>query len=182
MFPKSTKTLVAAIAVAFVLAATPSPASAGADDLSTARAATAKFHDLDTAIAAGYGILVRDSAGITCIDSPGVGVMGIHYANGLALGDAVLDPAKPEALVYQPIGNGKLRLVAAEYIVFQGAWEMAGNTVGPRLFGQPLKLILAGNRYGLPPFYEIHAWIWQHNPSGMFKDWNPSGSCANLTS
>ncbi len=182
MFPKSTKTLAAAVAVAFVLAATPSPASAGADDLSTARAGTAQFHEVDVANAAGYGILVRDLAGITCIDSPGVGVMGVHYANGLALGDAVLDPAKPEALVYQPIGNGKLRLVAAEYIVFQGAWEMAGNTVGPRLFGQPLKLILAGNRYGLPPFYEIHAWIWQHNPDGMFKDWNPSGSCANLIS
>jgi hypothetical protein len=54
---------------------------------------------------------------------------------------------------------------------------MAGNTAGPTLFGQPLKLIPMGNRYGLPPFYEIHAWIWQHNPDGMFKDWNPSGSC-----
>jgi len=36
-----------------------------------------------------------------------------------------------------------------------------------------------GNRYGLPPFYELHAWIWQNNPDGMFKDWNPSGSCAS---
>ena len=181
MFPRSTKTLVAAIAVAFVLAATPSPASAGADDLSTASAATAKFHQVEAAIADGYGILVRDLAGITCITSPGVGVMGIHYANGLALGDAVLDPARPEALVYQPLPNGKLRLVAAEYIVFQGAWLTAGNSSAPRLFDQPLKLIPMPNRYGLPPFYEIHAWIWQHNPDGMFKDWNPSGSCANST-
>src|SRR4029077_5741616 len=138
----------AAIAVAFVLAATPSPASAGADDLSTASAATAKFHQVEAATADGYGILVRDLAGITCITSPGVGVMGIHYANGLALGDAVLDPAKPEALVYQPLPNGKLRLVAVEYIVFQGAWLEAGNTVAPSLFGQPLKLIPMGNRYG----------------------------------
>jgi len=179
MFAKSTKTLVGVAAIAIVLLATPSPANAGAADLSTARAATAGFHQVDAANAAGYGILVRDLAGLTCIDSPGVGVMGIHYANGLALGDAVLDPAKPEALVYQPLPNGKLRLVAAEYIVFQGAWLEAGNTSGPTLFGQPLKLIPMGNRYGLPPFYEIHAWIWQHNPSGMFKDWNPSGSCAN---
>ncbi len=177
MFAKSTKTLVTAVTVAFVLVVTPSPASLGADDLSTARAATAQFHEVDVAKAAGYGIVVRDLAGITCIDSPGVGVMGIHYANALALGDAGLDPAKPEALVYQPLPNGKLRLVAAEYIVFQGAWLMAGNTAGPSLFGQPLKLIPMGNRYGLPPFYEIHAWIWQHNPDGMFKDWNPSGSC-----
>jgi len=177
MFTKSMKTLITAIAVAFVLAATPSPASAGADDLSTARAATAQFHQVDVAKAAGYDLLVRDVAGITCIASPGVGVMGIHYANRLALGDAVLDPAKPEALVYQPLPNGKLRLVAAEYIVFQGLWLQAGNTAGPRLFDLPLKLISMPNRYGLPPFYEIHAWIWQHNPDGMFKDWNPSGSC-----
>jgi hypothetical protein len=177
MFAKSTKTLITAVAVTLVLLAIPSTANAGAEDLSTARAATARFHQVDAANAAGYNILVRDLAGITCIDSPGVGVMGIHYANGLALGDAVLDPAKPEALVYQPLPNGKLHLVAAEYIVFQGAWLEAGNRSGPTLFGQPLKLIPMGNRYGLPPFYEIHAWIWQHNPSGMFKDWNPSGSC-----
>ena len=34
------------------------------------------------------------------------------------------------------------------------------------------------NRYGLPPFYELHAWIWKHNPRGMFDDWNPLVSCA----
>ena len=179
MFAKSTKTLIAASAMAIVLLATPSPANAGGDGLSIARAATARFHQLEAADASGYKIRVQDLAGITCIDSPGAGVMGIHYANGSALGDALLDPAKPEALVYQPLPNGKLRLVAAEYIVFEGAWLMAGNTAGPRLFGQPLKLIPMGNRYGLPPFYEIHAWIWQHNPDGMFKDWNPSGTCAN---
>ena len=36
----------------------------------------------------------------------------------------------------------------------------------------------AGNRYNLPDFYELHAWIWKHNPSGMFEDWNPTVSCA----
>lgn len=178
MFAKSTRTLVGVAAAAIVLLATSSPANAGGGDLNAARAATARFHQLKVANASGYKILVRDVAGITCIANPGVGVMGIHYVNGLALGDAVLDPARPEALVYQPLRNGKLRLVAVEYIVFEGAWLMAGNAAGPRLFGQPLKLIPLGNRYGLPPFYEIHAWIWQHNPDGMFKDWNPRGSCA----
>src|SRR5437660_2401099 len=141
MFPKSTKTLITVVAVTLVLLATPSSANAGAGDLSTARAATARFHRLEAANDAGYTVLVRDLAGITCITSPGVGVMGIHYVNGSALGDAVLDPAKPEALVYQPLPNGKLRLVAAEYIVFQGAWLEAGNTAGPRRADQPLTLI-----------------------------------------
>src|SRR3989441_1852088 len=153
MFAKSTKTLITAVAVAFVLSVTPSPASAGADDLSTARAATAQFHEVDVATAAGYGILVRDLAGITCIDSPGVGVMGIHYANGLALGDAVLDPAKPEALVYQPLPNGKLRLVAAEYIVFQGAWLMAGKTARPKPLCQPRQPLPPWERRRLPPLF-----------------------------
>src|SRR5256885_11291995 len=151
MFAKSTKTLVGIAAIAIVLLATPSPANAGAADLSTARAATAQFHQLAAANDAGYTILVSDLAGITCITSPGLGVMGIHYVNGSALGDAVLDPAKPEALVYQPRPNGKLRLVALEYIVFQGAWLQAGNTSGPDLFRHPLTLDPTGDRHRYPP-------------------------------
>src|SRR6267143_4979446 len=102
MFTKSMKTLVTAIAVAFVLAATPSPASAGADDLSTARAATAQFHQIDVTKAAGYGEF-RDAAKIACIETPGVGVMGIHYVNGGLVGDGAVNAATPEALVYQPL-------------------------------------------------------------------------------
>jgi hypothetical protein len=25
--------------------------------------------------------------------------------------------------------------------------------------------------------YVVHAWIWRHNPSGMFADWNPNVKC-----
>jgi hypothetical protein len=35
------------------------------------------------------------------------------------------------------------------------------------------------NRYGLPPFYALHAWIWQPNPSGKFEPWNPRVSCTS---
>ena len=45
-------------------------------------------------------------------------------------------------------------------------------------FGRQFELVKAGNRYGLPAFYELHAWIWEHNPRGMFEDWNPRVSCA----
>ncbi|TME34941.1 MAG: hypothetical protein E6I66_00435 [Chloroflexi bacterium] len=175
MFAKSTKTLIGVAAIAIVLLATPSPANAGAADLSTARAATAGFHQVEAAKAAGYGEF-RDAANIACIETPGVGVMGIHYVNGALVSDGVVDAATPEALVYQPIGNGKLRLVAVEYIVFYSMW--AGSSK-PSLFGQDFKLVWTPNRYGIPAFYELHAWVWQNNPSGMFKDWNPSGSCTN---
>jgi hypothetical protein len=49
----------------------------------------------------------------------------------------------------------------------------------PSLFGEPFEATGADNRYGLPPYYSLHAWIWKNNPSGMFKDWNPKVTCAN---
>ena len=53
-----------------------------------------------------------------------------------------------------------------------------GDTADPpTLFSRNFTRIPAGNRYGLDPFYELHVWLWRPNPSGMFKDWNPSVSC-----
>ncbi|MGH2946330.1 MAG: hypothetical protein ACRDPC_08740, partial [Solirubrobacteraceae bacterium] len=153
--------------------ATAGPADAGQADV---RAATARYHQLDRAQADGYG-LFTDAQGIACIDSPGEGAMGIHYVKGALVGDGAIDAATPEALVYEPQRNGRLRLVAVEYVVFKDAWD-AANASPPTLFGRELHLIGAGNRYGLPPFYALHAWLWKHNPSGMFSDWNPRVSCA----
>ena len=31
----------------------------------------------------------------------------------------------------------------------------------------------AGNRYDLPPFYALHAWVWRGNPSGILKRLEP---------
>jgi hypothetical protein len=171
-----TKQWVAVIAAALVTLLVSSSANAGQADVSAVRAATARFHDIDTAIASGYGQL-RDAAGIACIDNQPTGTMGVHYVKGALVGDATVNALTPEALVYEPGPNGKLRLVAVEYVVFQGAWD-AANAAPPSLFGQTFTLIRAGNRYALPPFYELHAWLWNPNPSGMFKDWNPSASCA----
>jgi hypothetical protein len=126
-------------------------------------------------VAAGYGEFT-DAQGIACIDKAGAGGMGIHYVNGDLVGDDAVNPESPEALVYEPTRNGRLRLVAAEYIVFQSAWD-ATHSSPPSLFGEEFELVESGNRYGIPPFYELHAWLWKHNPSGMFEDWNPQVSC-----
>jgi hypothetical protein len=136
---------------------------------------TAQFHNVNAAVAAGYGKFV-DADGVACIDKPGAGGMGTHYVNGGLL-DATVNPATPEALVYETLPGGHLRLVAAEYIVFQQAWAAAGNSIPPSLFGEEFELIAAGNRYGIPAFYELHAWIWKWNPSGLFADWNPRVTC-----
>ena len=50
------------------------PASAGQDDLSAVRKATAKFHSLEAAGKAGY------ASALNCFDLPGVGGMGQHRA------------------------------------------------------------------------------------------------------
>ena len=164
-----------AVTVAVLMLVTSLLAGAGGAGLSDARSATAGFHDIDAAIAAGYGRLT-DAAGIACIDNP-AGAMGVHYVRGALVGDAAVNAATPEALVYEPQPNGRLRLVAVEYVVFQAAWD-AANDSPPSLFGEEFELIPSTNRYGLPAFYELHAWIWKSNPSGMFKDWNPNVTCA----
>jgi hypothetical protein len=148
-------------------------AFARGDELAAVRAATAKFHQLSAAERAGYGVFY------VCTDQPGQGAMGQHYVNGDLVGDAVLDPAHPEAVIYEPQANGSSKLVGVEWVVFKQNWEDAGNTAAPRLFGKPLKLVPSPNRYGIPDFYQIHAWIWKHNPAGSFSDWNPTVSCKN---
>jgi hypothetical protein len=169
------KHLIAAGVAGLVLLA-PAPTAAGQAGLSTARSATARYHALDLALAAGYRVS-PDAQGIACIDQPGAGAMGIHYANGRLFGDPALDAATPEVLVYEPTKNGRLRLVALEYVVLRDAWD-AAHASPPSLFGHEFHLVPAGNRYGLPDFYELHAWIWKHNPRGTFDDWNSRVTCA----
>jgi hypothetical protein len=74
------------------------------------------------------------------------------------------------------MGNGQLSLVAVEYVVIQQQWD-ATHDSPPELFGQHFMLTPDGNRFGLPAFYSLHAWIWQNNPTGTFSMWNPTVSC-----
>jgi hypothetical protein len=165
-----------AVAV-FAQGASASSGSTVADTIARARSATAAFRDIKEAKAAGYGLLT-DAKGIACIDNPGVGAMGIHYVNSSLVGNAKERAAHPEALVYEPLPGGALRLVAVEYVVIQSTWQKAHPDHAPWLYGHRFELVPAGNRYGLPPFYELHAWIWKYNPLGMFNDWNPRVTCA----
>ena len=173
------RSLIPIAAAAFALAISADAALARQDTLRVARASTAAFHDLDTATAAGYAEF-HDAADIACIANPGVGGMGVHFVNLPGVLDPGIDAGAPEALVYQPRANGGMRLVAAEYIVFQDAWN-ATHASPPALFGEEFEAVGAGNRYGIPPFYELHAWIWKHNPRGMFDDWNPLVSCVSAS-
>jgi hypothetical protein len=163
--------LVGVASLAAIILGGAASATARADELAAVRQATARFHDFDKAAEAGYGKFY------VCTDETGQGAMGQHHVNGGLVGDAILDPAAPEAIMYEPKPDGGERLVGVEWVVFVSAWETAGNTEPPTLFGRTLNLVPEGNRYGIPAFYELHAWIWKPNPSGIHNDWNPNVSC-----
>jgi hypothetical protein len=148
------------------------------DQLTRVRAATARYHSLTIAKQHGYALLT-DAAGIACIANPPVGTMGVHFVNGNLVNAANagdIDATKPQALVYEPEEHGQMRLVAVEYVVFQQQWDATHNAP-PMLFGQHFMLTPDGNRFGLPAFYSLHAWIWKVNPDGMFAMWNPHVDC-----
>lgn len=143
-----------------------------------ASAATARFHDLEVAQDAGYAVHVAELSGATCIANGAEGAMGDHFANpGLLFDGGVIDAATPEVLVYERRQNGTFKLVALEYFVFKADWEAAGHASPPRLFGRTFDLFGSPNRFGIPTFYALHAWIWKPNPSGLLYAWNPNVSC-----
>ena len=144
------------------------------DDVAAARTSTAKYHDITKAD--GFDEL-QDAAGIACIDNP-AGGMGVHLVNGSRL-NSVLDPALPEALVYEPQADGSMKLGALEYVILDSDWKGSG---APELFGQSFEYQPGPgeanpNRFGLPAFWELHLWVWNQNPRGMFDDWNPKVTC-----
>jgi hypothetical protein len=134
------------------------------------RRATDRYRDVDDAIAAGY---VQFQG---CVSGPERGAMGVHYSN-FALFDGEIDVETPEVLVYEP-KNGRLQLVAAEYVIPAPAWDPVHDPFDkPQLMGHLLQFSPGPNRYGPDAIYELHVWAWRDNPSGTFADWNPDVSC-----
>lgn len=131
------------------------------------RLATEQYRDINVALADGY------APATPCVSGPNSGAMGVHLINGALLGKE-LDAETPEALIYEPYPDGRMRLVGVEFITFASDWV---DTV-PVLDGHLLHYVGAPNRYGIPAFYEIHVWAWRNNPDGAFADWNPRVSCA----
>lgn len=125
------------------------------------RQATEQFRDVRLAEAAGY------QPG-PCVSGRDGGAMGIHFINPAYLDDQPPVVTEPEALIYEPQPNGKLRLVGVEYITLAGPAVLEGHL---------LNYTSSANRYGLPEFWELHVWAWKSNPIGTFADWNPRVSC-----
>jgi len=129
------------------------------------REATSQFRDVRMALAVGY-------APGPCVSGPNGGAMGIHYVNETFLDDQPPVVDQPEALIYEPLPGGRLRLVGVEYITLAGPAVLEGHLLNYKS---------ANNRYGLPEFWELHVWAWKHNPNGNFADWNPRVTCNAAT-
>jgi hypothetical protein len=125
------------------------------------RQANDRFKDVSVALAEGY-------APIPCASGIDGGAMGVHYVSGKALQDDAIDIAHPEAVMYEPGADGKMTLIAVEYITAKGPAELQGHLFA--FNGAP-------NRYGLGPFYELHVWAWKNNPTGTYADMNPDVTC-----
>ncbi|MDB6044348.1 MAG: hypothetical protein JWM63_2899 [Gammaproteobacteria bacterium] len=136
------------------------------------RRATARFRDINVAISEGW------VQGTPCVSGPNSGAMGVHFVQPARIGDGVLNADEPEALIYEPVTGGGVRLVGVEFITLASAWASHNPGAGaPSLEGHLLNFVGEPNRYGLPAFYELHVWAWERNPNGSFADWNTVVSC-----
>ena len=132
--------------------------------------------------------------GSGCEAHPTLGTMGFHYVsprllgitapvNGRVNGTGTYTGVEPPAiLLYIPDGQGGLRLAGIELLVFAAAWDAANNEA-PKYRGREYNY-MADNpatpqdeAHGFMPHYDLHIWLFDHNPSGLYAQWNPSLSC-----
>ena len=125
------------------------------------RKATAPFHSVDRAMAAGY------TQETDCVEKPPEGAMGYHFTKS-EWRDGVLDVEKPEVLVYEKRADGSFKLNGVEYIVPLDSWKQKDP---PTILGQAMK------RFDRAGFWYLHVWVWEPSPSGLFADWNPRVKC-----
>lgn len=132
-------------------------------ELAALRLATAHYHRFENAQAAGWNLPVTD-----CVSNPPIGGMGYHFGHEAFYLDGEANLLEPEILLYEPLPNGRLKLVAVEYIVPLFAWQGEGT---PQLFGRDMNWVEVFQEW------QLHVWVWKHNPDGIFEDWNPAVSC-----
>jgi hypothetical protein len=134
------------------------------------RQSTDRFQDPAAAEAEGYTLQFG------CVSGSDYGAMGLHFVNGPLVADGEIDATRPEIVIYEPLPNGPLKLIGADYLVLADAWN-AKHAAPPELMGQLFHLFESPNRFGLPAFYTLHVWAWKENPTGAFVNWHQNVSC-----
>ena len=157
-------------------------ASAMSPELLRVRAALEKYQDPVVAIHDGY------LSTLACTNFPNEtmpghehyakGAMGVHFINEQLVGQA-LDPLKPQILLYEPDVSGKLQLAGAEWFM-----PLAIAKERPKLFNQDLLGPMEGHEPVMPvelSHYDLHVWLFKHNPEGMFAATNPAVKCTGYS-
>jgi hypothetical protein len=138
-------------------------------DLQDVRAAVARYHDVSVATAAGY-------IPASPCEQTAAGAMGVHYMKPALLGPG-LDPLNPEVLLYMPQKNGSLQLVGVEYFQADADQNLSTSQDRPSLFGRGFDGPMLGHNPQMPIHYDLHVWVVEQNPSGVFAQYNPSIHC-----
>lgn len=141
-------------------------------ELQEVRAAVARYHSFEQAEKDGYTV-----AGEPCVVLPG-GTMGIHAVNPAFVRDGVIDPLRPDILLYVPKGDGGLKLVGVEYFKADADQSLATDGDRPSLFGRGFDGPMPGHNPTMPIHYDLHVWVAELNPSGVFALGNPALSCS----
>jgi hypothetical protein len=161
-------TLATALAVATRASATPG------DPEQALKSVASRYNAFEQAAKAGYSV-----EGEPCVASP-AGTMGIHAINRALVEDPAIDPLEPEILLYLPKPNGKLELVAVEYMRIaadQNPADGFDQSDKPSLFGQAFDGIMPAHAPWMGWHYDLHVWLWEDNPSGLLAPFNPALSC-----
>jgi hypothetical protein len=133
---------------------------------------TERFKDVSVAEREGYSLLFG------CVSGPDSGAMGLHFVNLNLVGSGVVDATRPQIVIYEPMPDGHLQLIGADFLVIASDWDKAHPGQGaPQLMGQLFHYFESPNRFGLPAFYTLHVWAWKENPNGAFVNWHPNVSC-----
>ncbi len=137
--------------------------------LAALRKDLAVYQDVSRALSDGF-VPVSE-----CTESP-EGGMGVHFLHpGLAT--AAPDPAQPSILLYSPTDGGGYELVGAEWFQADADQDVATDDDRPTLWGRPFDGPMAGHGPGMPVHYDLHVWLYDSNPAGVFAPWNRSISC-----
>ena len=102
--------------------------------------------------------------------------MGVHYLNP-ALAAQAPDATRPSILLYAPTGDGGMRLLGAEWFQADADQDVHTDADRPTLFGQPFDGPMPGHNPMMPVHYDLHVWLFDSNPAGVFAAWNPSVRC-----
>jgi len=136
------------------------------------RDSTERFQDVAEAVREGYTL----QSG--CVSGPDQGAMGLHFVNSDLVSRGIIDPIRPQIVIYEPAGDGHLKLIGVDFLLIASVWDADKTHTGPpQLMGQLFHFWESPKRFGLPAFYTLHIWAWKENPNGAFVNWHPNVSC-----